>query len=135
VPRVSAYPVGCPDGNIQEAPDDATPEQVTALCDGHRGSATHECGGVKTSIDIGCRGQGNPISLAIYAIIRFLSVGVGLVVIGSIIMAGIQFTSSQGNPQATAAAQKRIASTVGALLLYILAYALLNWLVPGGLFL
>jgi len=94
----------------------------------------NSCGGVQTSLDLGCKGTGNPISQLLFAIVRFLSVGVGIMVVGSIIVAGIQYSASQGNPQATAAAQKRIAATVGALFLYIMTYALLNWLVPGGLF-
>lgn len=119
--------------HAQSAPAD--PNASNPLGEFNNGAkATHDCGGVKTSLDLGCRGSGNAISQLLFAIIRFLSVGVGLVVIGSVIMAGIQYTSSQGNPQATAAAQKRIAATVGALLLYILTFAILNWLVPGGLF-
>lgn len=95
---------------------------------------------VKLAIDIGCKGldysgpELNPILDALFAILRFLTVGVGLVLIASIVFAGIQFTASQGNPQATANALKRIANTGLALALYLLAYALLNWLVPGGLF-
>ncbi len=97
---------------------------------------SHSCGrppGVKISIDLGCRHKGNPILDMLFAVIRFLSVGVGLVVIGSIIVAGIQYTTSRGDPQATAKALGRVYSTVGALLLFIFAYAILNWLVPGAI--
>jgi len=96
------------------------------------------CGGgsgqhaVKTSIDIGCEGKGNPILDMTFAIIRFLSTGVGLVIVGSMIWAGIQYTSSRGDPNATAQAVNRIRSNVGALLLFIFAYAILNYIVPGA---
>lgn len=90
-------------------------------------------GKVDIAIDVGCKGKGNPILDMLFAFIRFLSIGVGLVLIGSMIVAGIQYTSSRGDPQATAAAIKRITSTVGALALFIFMYAILNWLIPAGL--
>lgn len=89
---------------------------------------------VKTSINIGCKGQGNPITDMIFAFIRLLSDGVGLVVVASIIIAGIQYTTSAGDPQASAAATKRIQSTVVALIIYIFAYAILNYVIPAGFF-
>lgn len=95
---------------------------------------------VQISFDIGCLGnayQGdeyNPVLDMLFALLRFVSAGVGLVVIGSIIYAGIQYSASRGNPQTTEAAIKRVANSVIALLLYIFAFALLNFLVPGGLF-
>jgi hypothetical protein len=69
----------------------------------------------------------------LFAIIRILSIGVGVVVIGSVIFAGIQYVTSAGDPQNTAKAIERIRNTVIALVLYIFAYALLNWLIPAGL--
>lgn len=82
-------------------------------------------------IDIGCRGQGNAIMDSLFGIIRFLSDGVGLVVVGSIIVGGIQYSASRGDPQATALAINRIRSSLIALLIYIFAYAFLNYILPG----
>ena len=87
-----------------------------------------------TSIDIGCSGQGNPITDMTYAVIRFLSAGVGLVIVGSIVVAGIQYSASGGDPQAAAKAKSRISSTLTALVIFIFSYALLNYLIPGGFF-
>jgi hypothetical protein len=97
------------------------------VCGGGRGES-----GIKTSIDIGCVGKGNPIADMTFAFIRVLSVGVGLVVVGSIIVAGIQYTTSRGDPKATAAAETRIKSSVVALLIYIFGYAILNYIIPAG---
>ncbi len=85
-------------------------------------------------IDIGCKGQGNQITDASFAIIRFLSNGVGLIIIGSIIVGGIQYTASRGDPQATANAIKRIQSTMIALVIFIFGYAILNYILPAGFF-
>lgn len=86
------------------------------------------------SINIGCRGQGNGIVDMTFAIIRFLSIGVGIIAVASIIVGGIQYTTSSGNPEATAKAISRLSNTAIALLLYFLIFAILNWLVPGGVF-
>ena len=102
---------------------------------------THQCGGrdangkdisVKTSIDFGCKGEGNPIADATFAIIRVLSNGVGLVIIGSLVYGGIQYSASRGDPQATAMAIGRLRSNVMALIIFIFGYALLNYIIPAG---
>ena len=87
---------------------------------------------VVTSIDIGCAGKGNPIADMTFGIIRFLSAGVGLVIVGSVIVAGIQYSASNGDPQAASKAKARISSTLIALLIFIFSYTLLNYLTPGG---
>lgn len=76
----------------------------------------------------------NPILLRLVEIIDFLSVGVAVVVVGAIAISGVQYVVSQGNPQKTAAARNRIISSLVAVALYMLMYAILQWLVPGGLF-
>lgn len=100
------------------------------------GNCGNQCGSGNNAytpvIDIGCKGKGNPIMDALFGIIRFLSIGVGLVVVGSIIMGGIQYTASRGDPQATAMAINRIRSSLFALVIYIFAYAILNYIIPGG---
>lgn len=97
-----------------------------------------QCGGssngntpVTVSISFGCRGHGNPILDMTFAIIRFLSIGVGLVIVLSIIIGGLQYIGSQGNPENTNKAIERIRSALIALLVFIFAYAILNYVVPG----
>lgn len=94
------------------------------------------CGGdstkVYTSINIGCKGVGNSITDMAFAIIRVLSNGVGLIIVGSTVWAGIQYTASRGDPNATAQAIKRIQSNVIALLIFIFGYAILNYVLPAG---
>ena len=96
------------------------------------GSSDNNQTPVTTSIDLGCTGQGNPILDMTFAIIRFLSAGVGIVVVFSTILAGIQYTVSKDSPEATAKAKGRLVSNIIALIAFLLAYALLNFLVPGG---
>ena len=103
---------------------------------------------VYTSIDFGCYGDacanGHPtaycdtthsaITDLLFAIIRFLSKGVGIVVIGSIIVGGIQYVGSRGEPNSTSMAIARIRGSVIALIIFIFAYAILNYVVPAGFF-
>jgi hypothetical protein len=107
----------------------AAPSPLIAAdtCGGGKGNTS-----VTTSINIGCKGTGNPITDLTFAVIRFLSAGVGLVIIASLIVAGIQYSASRGDPQATAQAVKRIRSAVTALIIFIFGYAILNYLIPAG---
>lgn len=89
---------------------------------------------VTTSINFGCRGQGNAIVDMLFAFTRILSVAVGLVIVGSIIVGGIQYAASAGKPEATSKAISRISNSVIALLFYLLIFAILNWIIPSGLF-
>lgn len=66
--------------------------------------------------------------------ITLLSALVGLVVVMSLIMGGIQYTASEGDPQKAANAKNRLQKTVFAFVLYIFLYALLQFLIPGGIF-
>lgn len=95
---------------------------------------------VKTKFNLGCVGNDyegdklNPILDVIFALTKFLSAGVGIVLVGSIIWAGILYSSSQGNPEQTKAAKNRIQNAIIGLVLYMFIFAIVQYLVPGGLF-
>src|SRR5690606_28092694 len=65
--------------------------------------------------------------------VRFLSAAVGIVVVAAVIFGGIQFSTSGGDPQKVANAKKHVANAIIALLAYILLFAFLNFIIPGGL--
>lgn len=109
----------------------AVTSPVGAAAPGH--TCGHGSEAIDTSIAIGCEGKGNAILDMLFAFIRFLSAGAGLFIIGSLVLGGIQYTISRSDPQATAAALNRIRSVLVALLIYIFAYAILNYLIPGKL--
>ncbi len=66
-------------------------------------------------------------------IVNALSALVGLVIVGSIIVGGIQYSSAGSDPQKVQAAKNRIRNAIIALLFYLFGYAFLNFLIPGGL--
>lgn len=109
--------------------------------------ASYQCGSgdnaVETSINIGCRGETCETSNvsgcsalldATFAIIRFLSAGVGIVVVASLIWAGVQYITARDDPNAVGKAKSRIISSLLALLIFIFAYAILNFVIPAGFF-
>lgn len=65
--------------------------------------------------------------------INFLSALVGIAVVASIIVGAIQYITSEGDPQKAAAGKKRITEALIGLGAFIVLYALLQFLVPGGL--
>lgn len=74
----------------------------------------------------------NPITARLIQIINFLSVGVGIVITISVAYAGIQYIMSRGDPNMTQKAIARLFQAGVALVLYIFGWAILNWLIPGG---
>lgn len=119
----------------------------STLQTGDTNKGKYQCGSGKsavyTSIDFGCKGSAcksnNPsgcsaLTDAIFAIIRFLSIGVGLVIVASMVWAGLQYVMSRDDPSAVGKAKERILSNIVALLVYIFSYAILNYLIPKGFF-
>jgi hypothetical protein len=93
-------------------------------------SGADDCGGVAVSVDVGCSGKGNPIYDYLRGIIIFIGAAIGLAVVISIIVAGIQYSSSAGNPQNIAKAKERIVNAVIGLLLYLFLAAIIRYLIP-----
>ncbi len=58
----------------------------------------------------------------------------GLIAIASLIMGGIQYSASAGDPQKVSEAKKRISNTLLAIIAYLLLFSFLQFLIPGGLF-
>lgn len=65
-------------------------------------------------------------------LINLLSAMFGLIAVASIIMGGIQYAASEGDPQKAAQAKSRIYNTLIAIFAYLFLYAFLQFLVPGG---
>ncbi|HUB94243.1 MAG TPA: hypothetical protein VMB52_07115 [Verrucomicrobiae bacterium] len=65
--------------------------------------------------------------------IAFLAALVGVAVTASIIIGGIQYSSAGGDPSKVTAARTRIRNALLALFVFIFLYALLDFLIPGGL--
>jgi len=77
--------------------------------------------------------KNNQIVKDLNFIVNFLSAGVGIVVIGTIIVGGVQYTLAGDNSQLTGAAKQRIINGLIALAVFIFSFAFLQWIIPGGL--
>jgi hypothetical protein len=75
----------------------------------------------------------NQIVKDLNKIVDFLSVGAGIIIIGTIMLGGIQYTLAGDNANATGAAKKRIINGLIALAIFLFSFAILQWLLPGGL--
>jgi hypothetical protein len=75
----------------------------------------------------------NPIIKDINVLVNFLSAAAGIVIVGSIIVGGIQYSAAGNNPNAVSAAKKRITDALIALLAFFFIFGFLQWLIPGGL--
>jgi len=73
------------------------------------------------------------ITKYINPLVNLLSALVGVAVVISIIIGGIQYSQSAGDPQKAAMARNRIRNAILALIAFIFLYAMLNFLIPGGL--
>jgi hypothetical protein len=80
-----------------------------------------------------CIPKTNAIFTWLTGIIRFLSAGVGIAVVGGIVYGGILYLTARDNASQIQQAITVIINAVIGLLLYILMFAILNFLIPGGI--
>lgn len=66
-------------------------------------------------------------------LLRFAALGFGLVMTVMLSIGGVQYITAQDNPQAIQAAKKKIFNAIISLVLFIFAFAIINYLIPGGL--
>lgn len=63
--------------------------------------------------------------------IRLLSLLIGVALVASTIIAGIQYISSGGDSSKVEKAKGRLASNIVVLALFIFSATILNWILPG----
>jgi hypothetical protein len=76
----------------------------------------------------------NPIINILKGFAQFLAVGVGLAVVGGIIFGGFTYMTARADAGQTQKGEEIIRNAIIGLLLYIFMFALLNWVIPGGIF-
>lgn len=65
-------------------------------------------------------------------IINFLAILVGVIVVISVVLGGIQYSAAGDNPQAVSAARSRIINALIAALAFLFLWGFLQFIVPGG---
>jgi hypothetical protein len=89
--------------------------------------------GTDTYFDIDCSSGGGITGLLV-TIVNWLAVGVAIAVLGGIIYGAVLYTTAAGDAGQAKRALGIIRNSFVALTMYFAMWALLNWLVPGGLF-
>ena len=77
-------------------------------------------------------GQGCGIYTVLNLVVDILSIGIGIVGVIGITVAGIQYLTAKGNEQQVTKAKRRIFEIVIGLIAYVVLYAFTQWLLPGG---
>lgn len=65
-------------------------------------------------------------------LIKLLSAVVGVLAVLSLVVSGVQMSAAGSDPQQIATAKQRIINTLLGVIAYIFIFALLNWVIPGG---
>ncbi|MDB5179191.1 MAG: hypothetical protein JWN01_1134 [Patescibacteria group bacterium] len=78
-------------------------------------------------------GSGGAIVAYLRMVLTLLAGAVGGVIMLMLVVAGIQYVTSVGDPTAIKSAKNRIVNAITGLVLFLMMYAILNFLVPGGI--
>ena len=124
----SKTPADCASGKIQDNPKAVDDKDAPAkICV----SLGNDCPKFANKTGI-C--SDNPIIRNLNTIVNVLSGLVGVVVVGVIVLGGIQYASAGDKAEAVSAAKQRITNGLIALLAFLFIFAFLQWLIPGGVF-
>jgi len=77
--------------------------------------------------------SGGAIIVYLKAVLKLLSGLVGTVIMLMLVIAGIQYITSLGDPGRIKNAKTRITNALTGLVLFLMMYAILNFIVPGGI--
>ena len=70
----------------------------------------------------------NLLNVGLNVLAAFVAAGATIM----LIVGGIQYITSNGNPQAVTKAKQRVVDVIIGLFAFIFLYAFLQWLIPGG---
>jgi len=100
-----------------------------------------DCAGVETSI-ISCDGGKEETTVLaetglwrlLLLVINIMTAGIGIVAVGGVVYGSILYSTSGGSADQTKKAIGIIFNVIIGIVAYALMYALLNFIIPGGLF-
>lgn len=113
-------PAGSTSGGVA-CPDEGDCAKKTAFA--------FNCGGANTSATTNVG-----LSCLFITVINFMSVAVGLAVVGGVTVGGIMYSTSGGSPGKTQQGVKIIVNSLIGLVLWLMLWAIVQFLIPGGVF-
>lgn len=133
-------PVTCGNGGDPNNNCSVTGGNNNSNSGGSGSTGTKTCGGVETSI-IECGGKKNAKKIEntglwnlLLVIINIMTAGVGVLALAGIIYGAVLYTSAGGNPEQVKKARGIFLNVAIGVIAFGAMYALLNFLVPGGVF-
>ena len=110
---------------------------ATSVCTQLFSSTVHaaeDCNGTATFFKWNCSGGDNQIMSVLGQILNWLAIGVSVAVLVGIIYGAVMYASTGGNEAQTKKAIGIIRNAIIALILYFAMWAILQYLIPGGVF-
>ena len=105
-------------------------QPVLAATCGGVDTAILDCGGSKDAKNVEDTGIWNLLLIAI----NILTTGVGVAALGGIVYGAFLYTSAGGSPDKVKRAREIFVNVVIGVIAFAAMYALLNFLIPGGVF-
>ncbi len=75
-------------------------------------------------------GDGSSVKHILTLVVEIMTVGVGILSVIGISVVGVQYLTAGGDEAKTRKAKMRMFEIVIGVILYVVAYALMNWLIP-----
>lgn len=116
---------------LPASPTSAQTDQKTVKCGTDQVPVGVSLGG-NNCVDKGTTVETNVIFVWLSAIIKFLTVGVGIAATGGVVYGGYLYLTAQGNAGKTQQGVTTIINALIGVIMYALAFAIINFLVPGG---
>ncbi len=91
------------------------------------------CGGTDTVI-VSCGSSENGIWSVLLIAIRILAAGVGIVAVGGIVYAALQYTTAEDNAAQVTTSKNNIQAIIIGIVVFAGMYSFLEFVVPGGVF-
>lgn len=92
------------------------------------------CGGVNTAIISCSSGDHNALFDVLGIGLQIITYGVGSAAVIGVIIAAYQYITARDNPQKVAVAKNRLLQIIIGLVIWVMIWAILQFLLPGGLF-
>lgn len=84
-------------------------------------------------LQVECDEEGGGIFAVLNLVLNILTVGVGIAATAGVIFAGLRYTQARDNAESMAGAKKMIINILIGLAVWAVFWALLQWLLPGGI--
>jgi hypothetical protein len=75
----------------------------------------------------------NPIVAFLKTVLQFLALGIGIALVGGLSTGGVVYMTARANPQQVQKAEEIIRNAIIGIALYVFMFAIINFLIPGGL--